>query len=198
MIFAILEYYRDSYILSINNIELSSETHTIKPGDILRVGIKPDGFISAFWEGYPPLQHYGIVLDIESKLYIIHTWHLNHKKGNIIHIPPIYQIQLLSDYFAYSGMRFYILFRNPNLNHKSYSLEYITNLLKSYQLNCRCYVLINYLLKDLYPDKQMVFSSLKHSALYTAFFYNPKRFEKYLKTYGYQQIPSDYKILTVN
>ena len=198
LILIVLEYYRDHYIINIKNVNVSNRRYVIKAGDILRVGIRPDGYVSSYWVGGIPVHHYILVVDIENILYVIHTW--TYKvKGNVVHIKPNYYIQPLIDYINKSKMKFLIIYRHDELTHYNYRMDHIKSTLLRYQTSCRCYILVLLLLQDLYRNQQhMLFPKYSDQMGYTFFLYSPKMFEQDILNYGYKIIPNTNCVLLLS
>lgn len=184
-------YVEDRYLLKLHELEVSDDSVEVKSGDILRVGVQPDGSVASHWLGRP-LHHYVLVQSINKELYVIHTWYKKLTKYGNIHIPPSYQLQPLSSFIEHSNMNLVEVFRHPSIVYKDLDIEEVKDLIKSFGSSVRCYITIMNLIDLLYPELKINFGIsglrlLRNSCLWSFFVYKPLYFEQSLLEAGYMK-----------
>ena len=183
-------YVEDRFLFKINGLEISTETEVVKSGDILRIGISTDGSVASHWLGRP-LHHYVLVLSLEGKLHVVHTWYKKLTSHGNIHIPPSYQVQPFDEFKNYSNLQIVEIFRHPDLCPKDFSMKDLTSIIRSFGNSVRCYITIMNLLNKIYPELNLNFgitgaSILRNNCLWSFLFYKPLYFETTLLTSGFK------------
>jgi len=196
VVLTITDFYKEWFCAVIYNTRILGKIPDIKAGDILRVGILGDGYLGSFWGGESPVSHYVIVLSVDSKLQIVHMCPKRISHSSVTNIKPHYCIQSLDAYIQYSGMKFCTRFRNNKMIHKDHSKDRILEILNNHQLNQRCYMVIGYLIEELYPELGCIFEPNKDKLYYLEYFYLPMQFESKLTTQGFEGLSKGNTIYT--
>lgn len=184
-------FVEDKFLLKVNNIVIDPNSLEIREGDILRVGVSPDGSVAAHWLGRT-LHHYVLVLNIDGSLWVAHTWYKKLFTNNNIHIPPSYQIQPLNDFILHSKMFLYEVFRNPNQISRTLTMDQVKNIITEFGSSVRCYITIMKLYNVVYPEENMFYSKIANSRLIdywliSFFLFKPMWFEMSLIRHGFER-----------
>ena len=183
-------YVEDRFLLKIVDLPVSDLVMEAKSGDILRVGVTPEGSVASHWLGRP-LHHYVFVQAIDHKLYVIHTWYKKLTTHGNIHIPPSYQLQPIEDFVKHCNMRLVEIFRHPDMSYKNLSIEDVTSSIRSFGNSVRCYITVMNIIDKLYPEMNISFSflgdrRLRNICLWSFLFYKPLYFEKTILAVGFK------------
>ena len=180
-------YTEDRYVLKIHGMPVSPDSVIARNGMILRLGCIADGSVASHWLGRP-LHHYVLVLSIDHKLCVVHTWYKKLTKHGNIYIPPSYIIQPLDQFIQYTKFKVVEVFYSGRYDHLNYTMDEIVSYLRSFGNSVRCYVtIINLMIKLGYEVQVGRTGSLLNYWIWSFFIYKPLWFEQALLSSHYEK-----------